>query len=38
MRRHLQTAGFSSDRQVTLPHKQSWVCQMKRDDWKGPVF
>ncbi|KAI0205590.1 acyl-CoA N-acyltransferase [Astrocystis sublimbata] len=32
----LQDLGFAKERQIALPHKQSWLCRLRRDDWNGP--
>ncbi|KAI1182304.1 acyl-CoA N-acyltransferase [Nemania serpens] len=35
---HLQNAGFSKEKQVALPHKQAWLCRLRRDAWEGPAL
>lgn len=35
---HLQSAGFSRERQIAFPHKQSWLIRMRREDWEGPAL
>nr|BDD69317.1 acyltransferase [Verruciconidia persicina] len=34
----LQKAGFSLDGQVSFPHKQSWVCRLRREHWEAPAI
>ncbi|KAK8106849.1 uncharacterized protein PG998_008862 [Apiospora kogelbergensis] len=34
--RHLQKHGFAKERQVALPHKQSWFVRLSRDVWESP--
>ncbi|KAI1262392.1 acyl-CoA N-acyltransferase [Xylariaceae sp. FL1019] len=34
----LQDAGFAKERQVTFPHKQSWLCRLRRETWEGPAL
>ncbi|CAH0015194.1 unnamed protein product [Clonostachys rhizophaga] len=34
----LQQNGFSRQRQVSFPHKQSWYVKLSRDSWEGPVL
>ncbi|KAK6826024.1 hypothetical protein PG987_013518 [Apiospora arundinis] len=33
---HLQKYGFAKERQVALPHKQSWFVRLSRDVWESP--
>jgi hypothetical protein len=35
---HLEFSGFAKVRQISFPHKQSWFCRLKRDNWEGPVL
>ncbi|KAJ3579312.1 hypothetical protein NPX13_g1253 [Xylaria arbuscula] len=35
---HLQNAGFAKEKQVALPHKQAWLCRLRRDSWEGPAL
>lgn len=35
---HLQVAGFSKEREVTFPHKQSWFGRLRRENWNGPAL
>ncbi|KAH9908191.1 siderophore biosynthesis protein [Xylariomycetidae sp. FL2044] len=34
----LQEAGFSKERQLAFPHKQAWLCRLRRDAWEGPTL
>ncbi|OBS29430.1 hypothetical protein FPOA_03367 [Fusarium poae] len=34
----LERAGFSRERQVSFPHKQSWLVRMRREQWEGPTL
>lgn len=34
----LESMGFSKERQVSFPHKQSWHVRMRRDQWQGPTI
>ncbi|KAK7949125.1 uncharacterized protein PG986_010011 [Apiospora aurea] len=34
--RLLQNYGFAKERQVALPHKQSWFVRLSRDVWESP--
>lgn len=36
--RHLENGGFSKERQIAFPHKQSWLMRMRREDWEGPAL
>ncbi|UNI16008.1 hypothetical protein JDV02_002486 [Purpureocillium takamizusanense] len=35
---HLDTLGFSKERQVSFPHKQAWFVRSRRDAWEGPAL
>ncbi|CAJ2511715.1 Uu.00g073400.m01.CDS01 [Anthostomella pinea] len=35
---HLQDAGFAKERQLAFPHKQAWLCRLRRDAWDGPAL
>ncbi|KAI0010528.1 siderophore biosynthesis protein [Xylariaceae sp. FL0662B] len=35
---HLESAGFSKEKQITFAHKQSWLCRLRRDAWEGPAL
>lgn len=35
---HLQNFGFAKEKQLALPHKQAWLCRLRRDAWEGPVL
>ncbi|KAI0025177.1 acyl-CoA N-acyltransferase [Xylariomycetidae sp. FL0641] len=35
---HLQEAGFAKERQISFPHKQAWLCRLRREDWDGPAL
>ncbi len=35
---HLQIAGFSKEREIAFPHKQAWLCRLRREAWDGPVL
>ncbi|KAI1084914.1 acyl-CoA N-acyltransferase [Whalleya microplaca] len=35
---HLQNAGFAREKQISFPHKQSWLCRLRRDAWDGPTL
>ncbi|KAG5935582.1 hypothetical protein E4U59_005524 [Claviceps monticola] len=34
--RHLDRCGFSKEKQVSFPHKQSWYVKLRRETWGGP--
>ncbi|KAG6158789.1 hypothetical protein E4U11_004575 [Claviceps purpurea] len=34
--RHLDRCGFSKEKQVSFPHKQSWYVKLRREFWDGP--
>lgn len=34
----LESTGFSREKQISFPHKQSWHVRMRRDQWQGPAF
>ncbi|GKU06802.1 lysine n-acyltransferase [Fusarium langsethiae] len=34
----LENTGFSRERQVSFPHKQSWLVRMRREQWEGPAL
>jgi hypothetical protein len=34
----LEHTGFSRERQVSFPHKQSWLVRMRREQWEGPAL
>ncbi|KAI5462058.1 acyl-CoA N-acyltransferase [Mariannaea sp. PMI_226] len=34
----LEFCGFARERQVSFPHKQSWLVRMRRDQWDGPAL
>lgn len=34
----LELAGFSRERQLSFPHKQSWYVRMRREQWEGPAL
>ncbi|RDA90613.1 hypothetical protein CP533_2791 [Ophiocordyceps camponoti-saundersi (nom. inval.)] len=36
MLHHLQALGFTKEKIVTLPHKQSWYVTLRRESWQGP--
>ncbi|KAK7747587.1 hypothetical protein SLS62_009086 [Diatrype stigma] len=36
--KHLQTAGFSKEREIAFPHKQSCLCRLQREVWEGPAL
>ncbi|KAJ8106653.1 hypothetical protein ONZ43_g6992 [Nemania bipapillata] len=35
---HLQNSGFAKEKQLALPHKQAWLCRLRRDAWEGPTL
>ncbi|KAI0411827.1 acyl-CoA N-acyltransferase [Xylaria grammica] len=35
---HLQNLGFAKEKQLALPHKQAWLCRLRRDAWEGPAL
>ncbi|KAI0965389.1 acyl-CoA N-acyltransferase [Xylaria arbuscula] len=35
---HLQNSGFAKERQLAFPHKQAWLCRLRRDAWEGPAL
>jgi hypothetical protein len=35
---HLEFSGFAKEREIAFPHKQAWLCKLKRDTWEGPVL
>lgn len=35
---HLDSLGFSKERQVSFPHKQAWFVRSRRDAWEGPAL
>ena len=36
--KHLQDCGFAKERQVSLPHKQSWYVRQQRETWESPAL
>ncbi|KAJ4022590.1 hypothetical protein NW752_000205 [Fusarium irregulare] len=34
----LERTGFSREKQVSFPHKQSWLVRMRREQWEGPAL
>ncbi|KAI1337575.1 acyl-CoA N-acyltransferase [Xylariaceae sp. FL0016] len=36
--RILDDAGFARERQISFPHKQAWLCKLRRDAWDGPAI
>lgn len=36
--RHLDSAGFGKERQISFPHKRSWYMRLRREAWSGPVL
>ncbi|KAI8634407.1 acyl-CoA N-acyltransferase [Xylariaceae sp. FL1651] len=36
--RHLENAGFAKEREFAFPHKQAWICRLRRDAWEGPAL
>ncbi|PHH64220.1 hypothetical protein CDD81_4834 [Ophiocordyceps australis] len=38
MLRHLDSLGFSREKQVCFPHKQSWYVRLRREAWDGPAL
>ncbi|KAH8882345.1 hypothetical protein GQ53DRAFT_753806 [Thozetella sp. PMI_491] len=34
----LQAAGFSKEREIAFPHKQSWFGRLRRDAWEAPAL
>lgn len=34
----LVDTGFSKEKQLSFPHKQSWFIRMRRDMWEGPAL
>ncbi|KAI0469240.1 acyl-CoA N-acyltransferase [Xylaria cf. heliscus] len=35
---HLQNSGFAKEKELALPHKQAWLCRLRRDAWEGPAL
>ncbi|KAI1281512.1 acyl-CoA N-acyltransferase [Xylaria sp. FL0933] len=35
---HLQDSGFAKEKQLAFPHKQAWLCRLRRDAWEGPAL
>ncbi|KAI0479114.1 acyl-CoA N-acyltransferase [Xylariaceae sp. FL0804] len=35
---HLERAGFAKEKQIAFPHKQAWLCRLRRDVWDGPAL
>ncbi|KAI0423848.1 acyl-CoA N-acyltransferase [Xylaria sp. FL1042] len=35
---HLQSSGFAKEKQLAFPHKQAWLCRLRRDAWDGPAL
>jgi len=34
----LMECGFSRERQISFPHKQSWFTRLRRECWRGPAL
>ncbi|CAM1500486.1 Fc.00g096480.m01.CDS01 [Cosmosporella sp. VM-42] len=34
----LEFTGFSRERQLSFPHKQSWYVRLRREQWEGPAL
>jgi hypothetical protein len=34
--RHLESAGFTKEKEITFPHKQAWFGRLRRECWEGP--
>ncbi|KAF4966111.1 hypothetical protein FSARC_6162 [Fusarium sarcochroum] len=34
----LDFTGFSREKQVSFPHKQSWLVRLRREQWEGPAL
>jgi hypothetical protein len=34
----LEYTGFSREKQISFPHKQSWLVRMRREQFEGPAL
>jgi hypothetical protein len=34
----LEFTGFSREKQISFPHKQSWYVRLRREQWDGPAL
>ncbi|KAI0393570.1 acyl-CoA N-acyltransferase [Xylariaceae sp. FL0594] len=34
----LEKSGFAKEKQIALPHKQAWLCRLRRETWNGPAW
>ncbi|KAM5352724.1 hypothetical protein ACJ41O_005446 [Fusarium nematophilum] len=34
----LEFTGFSREKQISFPHKQSWYVRLRREQWEGPAL
>ncbi|KAG5754630.1 hypothetical protein H9Q72_013740 [Fusarium xylarioides] len=34
----LEFTGFSREKQISFPHKQSWLVRLRREQWEGPAL
>ncbi|KAI1811990.1 acyl-CoA N-acyltransferase [Poronia punctata] len=35
---HLENSGFAKEKQIALPHKQAWLCRLRREAWNAPAL
>lgn len=35
---HLESAGFTKEKEIAFPHKQAWFGRLRRESWEAPAL